>query len=67
MIYLQLQKNEKRHLNFITICYLSVIQYATGVKDLIIKNLSLRFLGENSVEHIQSCIRIPVWSETRDS
>ena len=45
-----------------------VLQYATDVKNLIMKNLRLGPLcTENSVEHTQSYIRIPVYPEIRDS
>ena len=52
-----------------------VLQYATYVKNLIIMNLRLRFsekvrmrplCTENSVEHTQSYVRIPVWPDIRD-
>ena len=53
-----------------------VLQYATDVKNMIIKNLRLRFwekirmrslCTENSVDHTQSYIVIPVWPEIRHS
>ena len=53
-----------------------VLQYATDVKNLIIKNLRQRcwekirmwpLCNENSVEHTQSYIKIPFWPEIRDS
>ena len=53
-----------------------VLQYPTDVKNLTIKYLILRFWGkirmrplciENSVEHTQSYIRVPVWPDIRDS
>ena len=53
-----------------------ILRYATDVKNLIIKNLSRDFgekirmsplCTENSVEHTQSSVRIPVWPEIRDS
>ena len=54
----------------------TTLQYAADVKNLIMKNLRLiywekieyeLFCTENCVEHTQSGIRIPVWTEIRDS